>query len=218
MPESQEVNSCDRSAFHLQVKVSEQWAQQVARKSNLLAVMDLESQATACVEWAIQLNLSFFFLFFGGAGGDVMAKIQQHKANNLWTQHTRHILGWICNYAPFFCLLKDSYVQDQDAFIWSGVYTKKAQVKSIRPPSVSPCWLHSFTQIHYLMREKRGRKQTLTSVGPDRRRATARPGARAVWHWRIDKSNYNVHNSVPALHNSKAWPWATARPVTPFQQ
>lgn len=45
--ESQEVNSFDRSAFHRQVKVSEQWAQQVAWKSNLLAVIDLVRQAAA---------------------------------------------------------------------------------------------------------------------------------------------------------------------------
>lgn len=74
----------------------------------------------------------------------------------------------------------------------------RAKVKSIRPPCVSPCWLHSFTQIHYLMCEN-----TLTSLGPDRQRATARPGAVTVLHWRIDKSNYNIHVSVPALHNSK---------------
>lgn len=81
-----------------------------------------------------------------------------------------------------------------------ALYTHKAEVISIWPPSVSPCWLHSFTQIHYLMCEKK----KLTSLGPDRHRATARPGAVTVLHWRIDKSNYNIHFSVPTLHNSKA--------------
>lgn len=56
-PESHEVNCFDRSAFHLQVKVSEQWAQQVARKSNLSAVIDLVRQALSLG----RLNDSAFF-------------------------------------------------------------------------------------------------------------------------------------------------------------
>lgn len=45
LPDSHEVDGFDRSAIHLQVKLSEPSCQQVAKKSNLLAVIDLVRQA-----------------------------------------------------------------------------------------------------------------------------------------------------------------------------
>lgn len=109
--------------------------------------------------------------------------------------HKHNILGLISNNS------------DPLHFYFEARHTQTAKVKSIRPPCVSPGWLHSFTQIHHLMCEK----IQLTSLGPDRRKATARP--RRLWLFctgeltkAIIKSMFQCQHCIIPRCDLELWP------------